>query len=98
MYQVSNDGSQLEFGNDANLTITKATTGIKSSADLIIGGNAHIDITGTSSGGIIGNKDIVVKDDAFVKVLDNSLLSGNGIEAKGSITIDCAELVSSNKQ
>ena len=97
LYQVSNDGSQLEFGNDANLTITKATTGIKSSADLIIGGNAHIDITGTSSGGIIGNKDIVVKDDASVKVLDNSLLSGNGIEAKGSITIDCAELVSSNK-
>ena len=39
----------------------------------------------------------MVKDDAFVKVLDNSFLSGNGIEAKGSITIDCAELVSSNK-
>ena len=97
-YQVSNNGSKLEFGGGADVTIGNGSSGIYSAADIIIGGDAQINVDGSfNSGGIVGKKNIAVEDNAFVKVLNSYILS-DAIKADGNITIDCEELVASSRR
>lgn len=101
-YQVSNEGSKLEFGKEADLTIEKdsgvSVSGIQSTAEIIIGGNSRIDIEGMfSKGGIFSDKGISAEGDAFVKVMNRSL-SADAIESKEKLTIDCKELIASGNK